>query len=284
MKTIAVLTDFSKRAENAARYACGLAGHLQASVMLYNTFLLPSAQLLSAQIAWPTEDFEETKSDNEKQLRHLATRLKKDFNDIPVEFQSKKGRLSTHLNELIEQKEVILLVMTNHEGGWTKLMLENHLQEIIESTTVPVMIVPKGVIFSKIHKMTLATDLSDTDLEVLQSLTTLARPFGGDISIAHISTDRAESKTVKAVKGFLSEITAKINYPHVYYRDVIADTIEEGLQWLTGHVVFDILVMIHRDKGFLTRLFNNSYTENMSRDIPMPLLVYPASLSHLPVF
>jgi hypothetical protein len=52
MKTIAVLTDFSKRAENSARYALHLAEHLHNDIKLYNSFFVPSEDPLSAQIAW----------------------------------------------------------------------------------------------------------------------------------------------------------------------------------------------------------------------------------------
>jgi nucleotide-binding universal stress UspA family protein len=61
MKTIAVLTDFSKRAENAAKYALHLAEHLHADIKLYNSFFVPSEDPLSAQIAWSMEDYDALK-------------------------------------------------------------------------------------------------------------------------------------------------------------------------------------------------------------------------------
>ncbi|QNK62427.1 universal stress protein [Pedobacter sp. PAMC26386] len=56
MKTITVLTDFSERAENAARYALHLAQHLQANIILYHSFLVPASEPLSGQVYWSMEE------------------------------------------------------------------------------------------------------------------------------------------------------------------------------------------------------------------------------------
>ncbi|MDO3628160.1 hypothetical protein [Mucilaginibacter sp. BT774] len=69
MKTIAILTDFSERAENAANYAYRLAQSLQADIILYDSFLVPSASPLAAQIAWPMEDYDQLYKDNERWMR-----------------------------------------------------------------------------------------------------------------------------------------------------------------------------------------------------------------------
>jgi nucleotide-binding universal stress UspA family protein len=86
MKTIAVLTDFSERADNAALYAAHLAQHLKANVLLYNAFFVASADPLSAQVAWPMEDFNELLQDSEKEMQLLLAKLKKELTVSPTEF------------------------------------------------------------------------------------------------------------------------------------------------------------------------------------------------------
>jgi nucleotide-binding universal stress UspA family protein len=284
MKTIAVLTDFSKRAENAARYACGLAQHLSAGIVLYNAYLQPSSEFLGAPVAWPMENYDQIERDSKKELEALAEKLKKKFPETVITYQSENGNLFTHLDELILKEDITLLVMGSHEGGFAKSMLENHVEEIIENITLPVLIIPEGVKFEKYHKLTFATDFSPSDLDVIQSLKGLAQPFEAEILLAHISEDPADAKTAKAVKDFLAEITEKMDYPHIFYREVISNHVKKGLDWLTGHVVFDMLIMVHRDKGYLSQIFNRNNTERIAAEIKLPLLVYPGAAVNNPVF
>ena len=75
MKTIAVLTDFSAKALNATEYALSLATHLHADILLYNSFLVLSADPLGSQIAWPMEDYNEIKEGCKADLNLLKMQL-----------------------------------------------------------------------------------------------------------------------------------------------------------------------------------------------------------------
>ncbi|WP_442587349.1 universal stress protein [Pedobacter sp. AW31-3R] len=292
MKTIAVLTDFSERAEIAANYALGIAQHLHANILLYHSFLLPVVDPLGMPVVGAYDGLEEFQEDTEKELHKLAAKLKYNLSVSPsgpfkptIYCKCDNGGFSDNLNLLLTDGEIILMVMGTHKKGISGFMMSNHMREVIDAVSIPVIIVPEKHPFKLIDKIAFATDMKGTDLEVLSSLTGLAKPFGAEIMLAHICADQPEDcASAKMIQHFLDEVGNVINYPSIYYRNVKEKRIEKGLNWLTNNVDFDILVMVHRNKSFWDQFFKGSNTQRMAAKLNLPLLVFPSSVRRLPVF
>lgn len=289
MKKIAVLTDFSDRSTNAALYALQLTRHLGANILLYHTFLVPSAEPLSAQIAWPLEDDDALQKSNEKDLRLQAEQLKKVLSGWPADAfkpaitcNCSAGTATLDLDELLADKALILIVMATHHTGFTALVMGNHLRGVLDNSSLPVMIIPEHAAFTSLQKIAFPTDLSAADLEVLNSLAGLARPFHAEIMLAHISPEGDPAET--PVKNFLQDVGNQIDYPNIYYRNIHQNQVKTGLQELETAVGADLLVMVHRNKGFIERLFGGSYTQKLAADPLVPLLIYPYPVPAYPVF
>lgn len=227
------------------------------------------------------ESYDEIQDDSETQLALLASKFKKEVDSFSVnafhptiKCKSQMGNLSRHLAPLLADKEIFLLVMADHDKSLATLLLDNNMQEIIETIALPILIIPQDQAFKQITKIAFATDLRNSDIEVLASLVVLARPFQAEIMLAHICADPSAENVKADIDRFLNEVSNKIDYPHIYYRDIQRDHVKKGLQLLTEEVEVDLLVMVHRDKGFFTQLFNTSNTEKIAAEIQLPLLVY----------
>jgi nucleotide-binding universal stress UspA family protein len=288
MKTIAVLTDFSGRAENAAKYALRLAQSLHTNLVLYNSFLVPSANPLAAQIAWPMEDYDQLHSDSENELELLAVKLRKElhvrqpdtFRPVIIS-QCHEGSLSRDLGELLTNRDVVLLVMASHDKSIATLLLGDHVRELLDHTTLPLLIIGDHYSFKKIRNIAFATDLHMTDIDVIHSLAGLAGSTNAQITLIHIG---ARNTDEGAVKKFMTQVSGKINYPHIYYRQMASALILDEIITLDESSTYDMLVMVHRHKGFWEELFNQSDTQKMATQINLPLLVYPFPTGSLPVF
>jgi nucleotide-binding universal stress UspA family protein len=288
MKTITVLTDFSERAENAARYALHLAQQLHANITLYHSFLVPAAEPLAGQVYWSMEDFNILQQDSEKQLNLLADRLDEELSEYlstspgnafrpTISCKNQEGPLYKYINKIAANRDVMLLVMGTHRKGLASLITGNHMRDIIGTVSLPVLIVPENQFFKKIDKLIFATDMTDSDLDIIHALTELAKPSHADITLAYIETPgTSEDETKKLVTDFLEEVSNKINYPKIYYRTVKGIPLKAGLKWLTENVACDLFVMVHRHKSFLEELLNLSYTQKMAANTNLPLLVYPS--------
>ncbi|HVV55032.1 MAG TPA: universal stress protein [Mucilaginibacter sp.] len=293
MKKIAVLTDFSERAEQAARYAVRLAQYIRADVVLYHSFPVPYTEPNFATfLNWPMEDLSEIRNDSNKELSKLEEKLKQEW-PLTSEAGFRPGITSVstpavaslNLGDLSADKEIVLCVIGSHQNGVSGFMTGNHVLEIIDKVKVPVLMVPEHYAFDKIRKIAFATDLDNSDLDVINSVSGLAAYFSADIMLSHIDAESASnSEKGKYVKEFLRDVTNKIPYPHIYYRSVTNDRVKGGLIWLNENVDFDMLVMVHRHRGFLNRLLGLSETRKITELTSVPLLIYPSPVPSMPVF
>lgn len=292
MKTIAVLTDFSKRAENAAKYALHLAEHLHANVKLYNSFLVPAEDRLAGQIVWPMQDFEALKHDSMHQLELFGMELKKEYSSKvdgafrpDIEYESHDGNIDTYLKGLEAEKDTILLVIGVHEKGMSSWITGNHLNVIMDKANLPVLVINEHQEFQKIDRIAFATELSTGEIKQIHSLASLAGIFDAEILIVYVADEKYTDQELQLrVDSYLNDITNKINFAKISYRRVQSLDARHGLAWIAEHGQIDMLVMVHRQRTFLQGLLDTSITKEIAAKIKLPLLIYPSMAHSVPVF
>ncbi|HEY8783539.1 MAG TPA: universal stress protein [Mucilaginibacter sp.] len=294
MKTIAVLTDFSRRSEHAAMYALHIARKIKADVLLYNAFLVPASSPHAADHGWPAEDYDEIKKSTEKKLNALARKLKNElkedsfpWNYLPaINYQCEEGAIANNIAELEEDKSLVLIVMATHgTDDISAFMMGNNCRQVIDAASTPLLIVPENCSIKNIEKFTFAMDIVHNDIEYIKSLSTLAKLFSAELLIANVSRhSHATEDHQMAINAFKKEIMHKINYSRVYYRNIPNDNVKEGLDWLIENIRFDILVMVHRKGDLSDFFFKPSITKKIADHAYIPLLVYPYPVSVVPEF
>lgn len=293
MKTIAVLTDFSARAEHAARYALHLAKKVKANILLYNAFLVPSDTPMAAQVAWPMVDYNEIKSDTEKTLKALAKKLEAESKEghfpgtfLPaVSYQCDEGSIANNITGLEENGDISLLVLATHGSDEiSAFMFGNNCRQVIGSANTPVLIVPEKTPLSDIEKIAFATDITYTDVEYVKSLSKLAEKFGAEITITNVNPDNPlDSKHNAAVRLFMDDIEHDVDYRKITFKSVPGSNVKKGLEWLIENIKFDLLVMVHRKSTMFELLFRPSITKKIAGRVDIPLLVYPYPAVSMPL-
>jgi|GEM_PF-203490 len=294
MKKLVVFTDFSERSENASQYAIHLARAIHADIILYHAYLNPAAQPYAAQVAWPIVNTGELEMTSRKELALNASKLSKLAAANPgaafipkIETRCDEGNITDNLDTLLADRDIVLCIMANHRKGFSSLISGNHLNKMLGASKVPVLVVPDRITYKAIHKIAFATDLSLEDIDIVQSLATLAQHGNASIMLAHISADPEHAQTKAKrdqVQQFLCEVSNKINYPHIYYRHIQDADVSAGLKWASEHVAFDLLTMVHHQRSFLEGLFNSSHTKATITDANTPMLIYPRGAAHFPIF
>ena len=292
MKTIAVLTDFYKRAENAAKYALHLAEHLQANIKLYHSFIGPSNNPMASQIVWPMENHEELKIAAMQQLQSFVVELKKEYSTEivnafkpEIEYECHDGDFTSYLKVLETENNMVLLVVGNHEKGIANWLMGNHVNDLMDKVTLPVLVIAEEQKFTKINKIAFATDLSTKDVEQIHSLAGLAKVFNAEIVIVHVADEKYnEQESQEKVNHLLGQISSKINFAKIYYRPINNSDVGNGLDWFTEHGRIDMLVMVHHPQTFFQELFKGSLSKEIVAKIQLPLLIYPSRAFFMPVF
>lgn len=291
MKTILVPTDFSPAAANAADYALFLAQHLQADLLLTHAFKVPAESRAAAQSAWPPEDYEAVRQETTRELDQLRHTLEKEaakevsppFFPAGIKGITELGDITTTVRNLVGQYQVPLVVVGMSGAGLLqRFILGSSSRDLIEKATFPVLLIPSKPAPRQLRKIAFATDLSKADIDIIHSLTSLARPFNADILIAHV-TDAKYDQSVHQhlVDEFLREVTCKANYDRIYYRHIKSMDVDHGLDWLSEHGMIDMLVMVHRPHPVLERIIKGSHTQRLARHVQVPLLVFPPDAHHV---
>lgn len=283
MKKILVPTDFSPPAENAAVYALNLAKSISANILLCNAIRIPASAPLAAQVTLPLVDYNSLKEEVTLNLDELSQKLKMDDvgASLPVyptiQYKSQAGSVNTVVKHIFEQEKACLVIMgLSGEGAISSFFLGSNSRDLIDRANFPIILVPAKSKFNGIRKIAFATDLNESDIEVIHCLAGFAAHFNAEILLAHVSENRAEDAAhQRKLTAFLSDVTCKINYPRIYYRHINQRDVDQGLDWLAVHGLIDILVMVHRHNNLIGDLFHRSHTQKVARHIDIPLLVYP---------
>jgi nucleotide-binding universal stress UspA family protein len=283
MNTILVPTDFSVHAENAAHYAFKLAACINARLILCNAFNVPAQEIMAAQVAWPLEDYESMQESSTAGLKLLADRLKehdmeKDCMAPEVSYSSSAGSVADVVGSLAVKERALLVIMgTSENGGLVRFLWGLKRNSLIEEVRVPILLVPERYQYKRLKRIAFATDWQPTDIDVIQSLTTLARYDNAAILIVHISkSEDTEWLKDNSTSEFLREVTGKLNYPNIYYRQIKNDDINKGLEWLEQNGDIDMLAMVHRRHPILEKLIKGSHTKTVAEHNLIPLLIFPA--------
>ena len=282
MKTLLVTTDFSAHAKHAAEYGYNLARQIKANVLLCNAVMVPSEIPQAAGVVWPAEEYDMLMEESSEGLRNLKKHL--EHFDDRAEFNPeitvihKAGLVTEVANEIIANHEIDLVITGTHgSSGLSQLLLGNHSKALINGINKTILLVPQETVIGPIAKIAFALDFKtpEKDLEEVYSLIPLARLLNAEILVTHIYNERFDSPDFKQlVSQFLTQLSNKANYPHIYYRVIKNKHAEAGLDWLCVHGQVDILAMVHRPHNFLKNIFQGSHTQKMAGHITVPLLVF----------
>lgn len=284
MKTILVTTDFSAPSQTAAHFAMYLAKTIKAHLVLCHAVQVPSVVDLDLKGSTSLSEYGIIHDAAVEQIEFQALSLTDQENDdsaVSVNCIVAPGSVTDIVNDLVKSKEITLVVMGMFgAGALNRFLLGSNSQNLIDNRAgFPVLLVPFKTFPETINKIAFASDLSDGDIPLIQSLVSFARPFGAEILIVHISGAKVDQYQIGK---FLSEVTGKVDYHKIYYRHVEDKDINRGLNWIAKNGFIDVFAMVHRKKSFPDNLFSSSQTQKLSRIIDIPLLVF--SENECPVF
>ena len=283
MKRFLFPTDFSANAMHAATYGYNLARQTKAHIILCNAIIVPAEVPQAGMVAWPMEESDILLQDSNTELKRIKYQLEADSEDYgykpAISYLNGSGRVVDIVNHMVDSQEIDLVIIGTHgSSGLSTLLLGNHSRQMIDVVASPLLLVPPAAIVKQVKKIAFATDFTNPveDLKCIYRLVTLARPLNADILLTHIHDEKAQtSEFQKWVKEFVTELSNKADYPHIYYRTVKNSHTTSGLDWLCEHGQIDMLAMVHRTHNFFDSLFRGSQTQKMAGHIPVPLLVFP---------
>ncbi|HAL83522.1 MAG TPA: hypothetical protein DCO83_15865 [Mucilaginibacter sp.] len=273
MKTILVLTDFSKKAENAAIYALKIAEKNQANIILFNSFEKFQSVNVPESGSWVYEDYEMIKNESLAELKKLENYIiehhKQGTFEPGISSLNELGLdLASSVNQLVRDRKIDLIVMgTKGDDTISHLFYGSDACGVLDNAGCPVLFIPETCIFDGFKNIVFANDLKKDYNEAISFLVGIARLNNSHIILTHFG--EYENNALKC----LNLIEGTLAYPNVTSRLLQLENKGGQLREFAASVKADLVVMIHHHGASFEKFIVGSQSKNMLKHNQLPLLI-----------
>ncbi|MBK5214382.1 MAG: universal stress protein [Flavobacteriaceae bacterium] len=197
MKNILLPTDFSENSKNAIRFAMKFFEGETCTFHILNT-QKPSGYLTADVRAGSTGTsvYQGVLADNKKKLEKMIVFCesisdKEDFTFVPkIDF----ANIVDAVNQAIAINDIELIIMgTNGATGAAEVIFGSNTLNIVRNANCPVLAIPQGYIFEKIHSVLLSVNYQyDVTDEALEILLKIVRKHKASLKILEVEEDKIE--------------------------------------------------------------------------------------------
>lgn len=284
MKTILILTDFSKKADSAAEFSMHMAIKLNANLILCNAMesVLPLSE--GGEFTWlpSIRKLQEKRMTNLRVVgNHIEKLIPKDSFKPEITYLTLAGSLAEVTLSILKKHRIELIVSGSHKtGGLLSFLSKSHSHSIMDEIDCPALFIPEGLQFKSLQTISYATDLSFSNAKVMPFLGDLATSFGAAIEVNHITAGDDFSSI--APKRFVEHALRKLmkeNHPPLTYNCLKNANVRAALLEMTLSGNTDLLAVVHKKYDFIDSLLHQSISKKLAGTAGIPLLVLPYSFS-----
>jgi len=275
MKTILVPTDFSISADDAIHYAVKLAKVLDASIILYHSFIPFESGFYP--LAQSNKENLETENNLTDRLTAIKTHILKSNKDIPIKVQVERGPESIGITEFCRKNKIDLIVMgTKGASGLKEIIIGSFAADVMMNAPCMVLAIPLKYKFKIPKKITFVSNYGKKDMRVIKTLAQLNHFFQAEINMLHIDdhkhTDEAENKFNKyKIKMENKFPDLHLSFQHVAGNKIPNDIILAALKDKTDLLAISPI----KRKGIWKGLFHKSITKTIAYHSQIPVLAIP---------
>jgi nucleotide-binding universal stress UspA family protein len=273
MKTLIVLTDFSKAATNAARYAAALTQQINVSrFILFNSY---EFKPIATDI--PMTNQAGLSAQREESIRKLE-KLKIELQPLiapetSVDIVAVENALMYAVHTLTEQYHAELTVMgITGMSGFERAIIGSNTLYVAREITSPLLLVPHTAIYERINKVVFATDLKSNLRKIAIEIKSIINALGARLLILNIERSGKEHFNTAMVteQAMLHEVWDEED-PEYYFNE--NEDIATGiLDFIKTHDV-QMVIAIPKQHSFFESIFHKSVTKRLTYHTPIPLLL-----------
>ncbi|MGZ3862190.1 MAG: universal stress protein [Bacteroidia bacterium] len=273
-QTILVPTDFSKNAAHALNYAIDVAKHRNAKLILLHAYNIDFAASY-VPVNLIESEIQQAKEKSNVQLKGLQTKVAH-AGHINCECISRQDNAIEAILSVIKEKDVDLVIMgTQGASGISGLFFGSNTAAVVEKATCPVMAIPDDTRINKLRKITYASNYHHSDIAIISEITGLAKAYGAQINILHISPDKEFAGEEKhKMEEFIAEVEKKVNYNNLSFQLLYGADPEEKLAEYLQDDTTDLLVISTQHRSFYEKIVERSITKRLVQYVKIPILAF----------
>jgi hypothetical protein len=278
MKTIAVLTDFSKGAEHATQFALHMAKKMKADVLLFSTCLVPDVH--QPVLAGQADLLQETETAlfnyGDRMAEILAGRTFPGAYMPEIRMDPDNTDMVDIMTSLMENPEVCLIVTSSgKENDLANFVLSDACTRLIDWAIVPVLVVPETAPLHNFEKIAFAAQLHEEDINSIAELGTLLESFAAELMVVHLNNKPGNQDIKQAEASLNRDLYKKLNCGGVYFRSIPDTGPHQNWDWLKANKRTDLLAVVQQPREQMTSFFQRGMNPSVTYHLTLPVMILP---------
>lgn len=280
MKKILALTDFSKTADNALKFALETAKAFSADVAVLHSFQVMDTTFYDFWELSPEYMVDLQKGLKDK-LDRLTEDFRKEYREIKVETMVSSLPLVEAIRDVNADDDFDLIVMGKTGAtGIREKIWGGHTTAVMRDTALPMMIIPHHYEWKKPDKVVFLSNKFEKDEKILNTIFEMAGLFLSEVQVS-VFSDAIKDKLATystsnaAIHEYEDYLKEKYHDNSLTAVHLMGEGFEESMEGYIQDNKVDMLVMVTYQRGFWKRLFNPSLSNKVSYQTKIPLLVIP---------
>lgn len=293
MKTILLLSDISKNERELTELAISLCSRLRCNLKLLYVYngvpYVPVLNTISTQVRW----YSELHQEHGRLLQHLTEEIRGAVYSLPkgtyhphVSSVMLEGNLGQQAAHSAEKGQVELVIMgAGKSGALAHLLFGDCVGSVIDSSTSPVLIIPKGCRnLVENGKVVFATDFNKNDLAACAYLATAGGMLNFTTAVVHVKSKKEmDSLNSEKESHFVGRL--KLMGSHtLHYRLLLGEEVFGTLEKWREISGLECLALSEHHRAFFFSAFRKNTLKGAIAASQIPLLVFPTHFEHREYF
>lgn len=269
MKKILVPVDFSEVSGFAVDFAVDLAEKSNAHLIFlnsvhYNYFVdFPVGVGVNIQtLVQEVYDAMETR---------MSEFIKEIDTNVQIEHRISHLHLLEAVKEIQKEENIGLIIMgTQGSSGWSELLVGSNTEKVVRWANCPVISVPTPTRFEAIEKILVPIDLTEVQVEFLESLAKLQKLFDAEMNFIWVKTPHNienEELVVNEMKRLIEKYKIKKSSFSIEKKVFPTDGIFEQAKSIKA----DMIAMPTHSRRGISHWINGSITEDTINHVRIPV-------------
>jgi nucleotide-binding universal stress UspA family protein len=265
-------TNFTPHSRQALAFALALAEKQAEAIALLHLYQLPIAEhrLTREELQ---QAIDQSRAEIMPRYQHLLMHLAPLPLSVSIEPMLKRGRsLAKAILQLSQNRDFSVVVMPyKNSKGLRSFFFGDEVQEIIENTKTPTLLIPENVRYSPIKHIVYATNFIGDNILALQQLDDFALLFDARITFLHVD-DHVTANDKLIANNYRRALKKCMQSPHELLV-LEQPKIPKAIAHYVNTEAVDVLVLLRKNHHLAARMFQNSITEAVLPRSIKPLLI-----------
>lgn len=279
MKTIVIPTDFSELSHSTAHFGLKLAQRLSARVVLLHvvqpalpvsTFNVPMVELT----AWPDTLYDQmTQTLHQFQTEVDEYQRQHGLTGVPLSTRLMVGQPVGSILDVAEAEKASFIIMgtIGAASAWDKL-IGSVTSTVAQQAHRPVWILPHAVDLDSLRTFVYFADLEGDEVWYINQVMNLGERLHARLEVVHVSVT-ANEKESDVANAIISLFEDDYALKRITFEHLSETSAPEGIEAYIRIHQPDAVVLAHRNRGFIEKLFHTSLIRHLSLITKRPLLI-----------